>query len=219
MTKIMCCVPWASPFIWAKTMPAFLNLKIPAGVEIRWEFVNGWCSARRKTGGVELAQAWGADYIVFVDADELIEPDTLERLFAHALAGRCPVGGLQPARGYIPHLMERPYQAVCWDDNGKPFTPDKLQTVRYGPMGCCLIQMQVFKEMRRPWFDEKFDPNTMARLSSLDQRFTERLWKNGTPMWIDPTIQAKHMDAMPIDFTFQNRFDDLMVPEVKEANV
>lgn len=199
--KIACVIPWMSPFLWAKPVPAFLNVCIPEGVTVRWFVVNGWCSARRKTGGVELAQAWGATHIWFIDADQVVEEDTLERLCAHVQAGRSPICALQPARGHFPGLTERAYQPVAWDDQGKPFTPDKVMQILYGPLNCILLSMDVFKKLERPWFIEKFNPVTMARLSSLDQHFTARLWMEAeTPLWVDPTIRPKHMDAMPLSW-------------------
>ena len=211
MTKIACVIPWMSPFIWAASMPAYLNLRIPAGLEHRWFMANGWCSARRKTTGVELAKAWGADLILFTDADQVVEPDALERLYAHHCAGRTPVCALQPSRSYLPGLMQKPYQPVCWDEDAKPFTPDKVQIVKHGPLGCFLIPMAIFDALPRPWFSERFDPVTMARLSSLDPHFTRKLWDNKMPMWVDPGIRSTHLHPMEIDWTFQDRFDDLIV--------
>lgn len=214
MKKIACVIPWMSPFLWAKPVPGFLNVRIPEGVTTEWFLPAGWCSARRKTAGVELAMGAGAEYIWFVDADQLVAPDTLERLWAHVQAGRSPVGAMQPCRGYFPQFEgSKPFQPLCWDERGKPFTPKDVQTVVYGPLNCFLISVKVFRELDRPWFSERFNETTMARLSSLDQHFTHKLWKNGTPLWIDPEIRPKHMDAVPLDWTFQDRFDDLMPKE------
>lgn len=206
--KLACVTPWMSPFTYAKPVPALLNLRRPAGVEIRWDWPNGWCSARRKTGGVEWALKSGADYIWFIDADQLVEEDTLERLWAHVESGRSPIGALQPARGHFPGLTERAYQPVCWDNNGKPFTPENVAKVMYGPLNCVILPMDIFQAMSRPWFTERFNQKTMSRLSSLDQHFTKRLWDMGKPLWIDPTIRPRHMDAIPIDWEFQNHFTE-----------
>jgi hypothetical protein len=207
--KLACVIPWMSPFLWAKPIPSFLNLKIPKGVEVRWFMPNGWCSARRKTGGVEQAMEWGADYIWFVDADQLCEEDTLELLWAHVEAGRVPICALQPARGHFPGLTERPYQPVAWDEEGKPFTPTEVRQIVYGPLNCILLDMKTFRDMKRPWFNERFNPTTMARLSSIDQHFTARLANEiKTPVWVDPTIRPKHMEAFPLDWEFQDRFSE-----------
>ncbi len=206
MTKIAIAVPWNSPFVWAKTMPSFLNMSIPKDVEVKWFWPNGWCSARRKTGGVEMAQKWGADYIWFLDADQLCEEDTLERLWGHVEVGRCPIGAIQPARGYFKGLVERPYQPVCWNLDGKPYTPEKVETVMYGPLNCILLPMKLFESLERPWFTERFDPITMGRLSSIDQHFTRKIWLAGSPMWVDPGIRPKHLDVIPLDWSFQEKF-------------
>lgn len=208
--KIACVVPWNSPFLWAKPVPNFLNVKAPAGAEMRWFMPAGWCSARRKTAGVELALDWGADWIWFVDADQVVEEDTLLRLWECAGSLRV-VGAMQPCRGYFPQFKgSKPYQPMCWDEKGQPFTPTKLQTVMYGSLNCFLIDAEIFKKLPRPWFSERFNVTTMARLSSLDQHFTKRLWDNGTPMWVDPEIRPKHMDAFPLGWDMQDRFDDLV---------
>lgn len=217
--KIACVIPWMSPFLWAKPVPGFLNVEYPAGTEHRWFMPSGWCSARRKTSGVEQARAWGADFIWFVDADQLIEPDTLIRLWSHAHAGRSPIGALQPCRGYFPQFRHsKPYQPMCWDADGQPFTPETVQAVKFGPLNCFLIKADLFDTIDRPWFSERFNPLNMARLSSLDQHFTRRLWDHKTPLWIDPTIRPKHMEAMPLDWSFQDRFDDLMEKETADVS-
>ena len=100
---------------------------------------------------------------------------------------------------------------MCWDEEGRPFTPDEFKPVMYGPLNCFLISAEVFRGLPRPWFSERFDVVTMARLSSLDQHFTKKLWDHGTPLWIDPAIRPRHMDAIPLDWQFQDRFNDLMV--------
>ena len=204
--KLAICIPWISPFLWAKPVPAFLNLRIPKGVETRWFFPGGWCSARRKTGGVELARNWGATHIWFLDADQLVEEDTLERLWAHVDAGRVPICALQPARGHFPGLTERPYQPVAWGLDGKPFTPSEVQQIPYGPLNCIILDMAIFERLPRPWFSERFNVTTMARLSSIDQHFTKKLWDIGRPLWVDPSIRPKHMEAFPLDWEMQNRF-------------
>ena len=209
--KLGICVPWMSPFLWAKPVPAFLNLRIPAGVEVRWFMPGGWCSARRKTGGVELAQKWGATHIWFLDADQLVEEDTLERLWSHVEAGRSPICALQPARGHFPGLTERSYQPVAWGLDGKPFTPTEVQKIPYGPLNCIILDMTIFQRLSRPWFSERFNVITMARLSSIDQHFTKKLWDIGRPLWVDPLIRPKHMEAFPLDWEMQNRF---LEPEV-----
>lgn len=207
--KIACVIPWNSPFLWAKPVPGFLNVKAPTGAELRWFMPAGWCSARRKTAGVEQALAWGADFIWFVDADQLIEEDTLCRLYDR-IKGRAAVGTMQPCRGYFPQFKgSKPYQPMCWDEQGQPFTPKEFQPVMYASLNCFLIEAEAFK-MSRPWFIERFNAATMARLSSLDQHFTKRLWDKGTPMWVDPDIRPKHMDAFPLGWDMQDRFDDLV---------
>lgn len=210
--KIACVIPWNSPFLWAKPVPNFLNVKAPAGGELRWFMPAGWCSARRKTAGVEQALAWGAELIWFVDADQLVEEDTLIRLYAKIrVAGVAAVGAMQPCRGYFPQFKgSKPYQPMCWNEKGQAFTPTEFQPVMYGSLNCFLIEAEVFERLPRPWFSERFNVMTMARLSSLDQHFTKKLWDNGFRLWVDPDIRPKHMDAMPLDWGMQDRFDDLM---------
>ncbi len=210
--KIACVIPWNSPFLWARPVPNFLNVRAPAGSELRWFMPAGWCSARRKTAGVEQALAWGADWIWFVDADQLVDEETLLWLWdAVHLGNARAVGAMQPCRGYFPQFKgSKPYQPMCWDEEGQPFTPKKFMPVMYGSLNCFLIDAGIFRELPRPWFSERFNVTTMARLSSLDQHFTKKLWDNKTPLWVHPAIRPSHMDAMPLDWDMQNRFDDLM---------
>ena len=209
--KLLCVIPWNSPFLWAKSVSGFLNLLFPPTMSIGWYLASGWCSARRKTVGVEMAIQSEADFIWFLDADQVVEQETFLKLWDHVIAGRNPIGTMQPCRGYFPQFEgSKPFQPMCWDEHGKPFTPEKLQTVMYGSLNCFIIATDTFKRLERPWFQERFDETTMARQSSLDQHFTKKLWDAGMPLWVDPSIRPKHMDAMELDWSFQNRFDDLM---------
>jgi len=91
-----------------------LKLRHPAGYEVDYFQGRGWSPACRHNHACEQAVAWGADHIVIIGADQVYEPDMLERLVARREAGHEVVAALVPTRGYIDDMKMRPFQPMAW---------------------------------------------------------------------------------------------------------
>lgn len=101
---------------------------------------------------VESALAKNVDYIWFIDTDNLMSPDTLERMIETIeQTGADIVTALyfEKAKPYYPVL--RQYHTDGFWKVENPPLGEVIEVDGCG-MGCCLIKPDVFKKLSKPWF-------------------------------------------------------------------
>ena len=136
---------------------------------------------------------YSADYIMFLDSDQIIKPDTIDRMAAHLENGEDIVTTLifrkdppfQPC--IFSHQEELPnrqiglkYYDVANEDLTKPFY------VQSCGLGCAMIKTDVFKKIPQPWFLPR--PYTGEDISFM----YEATAKYGYKILCDPTIEIGH---------------------------
>ena len=237
---------WSSPFIWTRFTESALNLQQPPGYETKWFFGQGWCPARRHTDICERALEWGADLILFAGCDQVYDPDTLVRLVNRFNEGYEVVAALVPARGYFDWNREmRPFQPMAWrfksqqpvngrvvvrPYRGQALDADMIEVIRPedGPIqrvnfigsGVLLFHRDHLLSLQRPWFVENIDPVTYERHASMDCVFVWRLQTEASAnVYVDTTIDVKHINAFLIDRTFSDRFADWATPGVGDPSI
>lgn len=232
--KLAVVYPWASPFIWTACVDSMLNLRHPEDTEVCFFRGAGWCSASRHLQGCRAAVRWGADYIVIVGSDQVYEPDLLERLMARVREGYDVVAAMVPARAYVGWQEMRPFQPMAWrfknteqlgstavrQYRGMMESADLIEVVEPDPdapmqkinfigSGVLLFPTECLTSLAEPWFFETFHPITYDRIASMDTKFVWRLqWEALVDVWLDTSIEVKHIHPFEIDRTFQHRFDD-----------
>ena len=227
-SKLAVCYPWDSPFAYTQFVDSVLNLQKPEGVEIRFFRGTGWCSARRHTDLCEKALAWGADAILIIGTDQIYPEDLLPRLLArYKETGGDIITALVPFRGYVGWQEMKPFQPLAWrlvGDGTRPFRgvdkdPDMMkcvnmtngdfQRVNIIGTGAILFRRDHLLAVKRPWFYDQVDRNTLHLMNDMDAKFIWRLQTEAKAnMWVDTTIKVKHLHIFQIDETFQNRFMD-----------
>ena len=230
--------PWQSPFMYTRCVESLLHLTHPPGYNVSFWRGSGWSPALRHLHGVEQAYNWGADYIVIVGSDQLYEPDLLCRLVARMGAGFEAVACMLPTRGFLAwnHGM-KPFGKVAWrfkastdglqakvrQYHGQAIDPDMLELIdpsdgemqrcHFIGSGVIMFRREHLDAMRKPYFYESIDPISQQRYSSMDTRFAWRLqWEAGATLWVDTTINVKHLHLFAIDSSFSDRFADWAVP-------
>lgn len=229
MRKLAVCWIWTSPFVWADFAESALQLRHPAGYEVGFFRGKGWSPACRHNHACEQAVGWGADHILILGADQLYEPDLLERLVARREHGCEVISALVPMRGFIPDSgMRKPFQKMAWRIRSKglaaiewnradleaidPMDGD-LQRIDFIGSGVLMFDRDHLLALRRPWFFEKVDQQTQQRTACMDSTFVYRLRSEAyAQVWVDTTIQVRHLHAFQIDETFSDRFVDWAVP-------
>jgi hypothetical protein len=91
----------------------------------------------------EKGLAWGADFILWMDADHTFPPNALARLLARST----PIVGAN-----YPRRNTGEPTAVALDGTALPFDRTGLVEVATLGLGLCLIDAQVFRTVPRPWF-------------------------------------------------------------------
>lgn len=233
--KLGVCWIWGSPFVWTRSVESMLGLRHPAGVEVGFFRGTGWGPAKRHINACEKALAWGADHILILGADQVYEPDLLERLVARVREGYEVVAALVPTRGYLGWEKMKPFQkmawrlksnglaAIQWDRNElEAVDPQdgEMQRIDFIGSGCILFHKDHLAALQRPWFFEDIDHETQNRIACMDTRFCYRLHAEAyAQVWVDTTIQIKHIHPFEIDESFSDRFGDWALPGVGDPSI
>ena len=226
--------PWQSPFFYTRCAESLLHLQRPAGYDVDFFRGSGWSPAVRHISGCEQAYAWGADYIVIVGSDQLYEPDILCRLIARMHEGYEAVACMIPTRGYLAwNQGMKPFGKVAWrfkpsidglqtvarQYRGQFFDGDMLELIdpadgamqqcHFVGSGVLMFRREHLDALKKPWFFESIDPNSQQRFASMDTRFAWRLqWEAWATLWVDTTINVRHLHIFAVDDTFPDRFAD-----------
>lgn len=232
--KLAVCTPWSSPFMYTGYVEHQLNLQHPAGWSVKHIIGKGWCPARRHADMCEKALAWGADWIVITGADQVHPEDMLPRLVARVAQGYEVISALVPARGFVGWQEMHPFQKMAWRltgggamdiaqanlQCGRPSEIEVIdpqagdvQPIHFIGSGVLMFHRDHLLALKLPWFSETYNPQTMARLASMDTTFVWRLQvEAGAHVYVDTTIDVKHLHIFPIDATYSQRFADWAQP-------
>lgn len=211
--KLAVCYPGDMPTLYATAVESLLNIRHPESVEVRWIRGLGWCQARRRIDAAEKAIAWGADFIASLDADQVYDPDVLERLVSRMQEGFGAVAALVPSRGKS-NALPRPFQGCGWrlaEGEFVPVTPEDGEMVRaeFPTHACCIFRASDIERLQKPWYGYTYDKKTWEEVEGEDARFFLRLNQElKVDTWIDTTIQVKHCNVFKIDETYPDRFAD-----------
>lgn len=230
MKKLALVYPWDSPFIFSAGVERFLNMEIPKGYEARWFRGKGWCQARMHTHCCEQALEWGADLICFLGSDQIHPEDMLPRLANHMEEGAGAVSALIPFRGYLGSQEMVPFGKLAWRkvDDGKKIPPvaidpkaGDLQKIDFIGSGVILFRAEYLRRLKKPWFWDRIeDSDRQIRKSNFDVEFVWALQNElGVQMYVDTTIDVRHLHVFEIDETFQDRFADWAEPDSGDPSI
>ena len=159
----------------------------------------GFTIAENRNYCVVQAQRNNSDYLLFVDDDMTLPPDTLEKLLARNkdVVGvnsysRClplssTVGLLDKNGEYL-----RPEHHTAWECR----VPKELFKCYFVGMGVGLIDMKVFEKIEKPYFEfityKKGEFKGMVKVGE-DGAFCEKVKKAGMEIWCDGSIPIGHL--------------------------
>ena len=142
---------------------------------------------------VEAAIRAQADYIMFLDSDQIINEDTIDRMVTYLNNGEDIVTALifrkdppyQPCIFSSQRELENKqislqYYDVEGQDLTKPFYVESCG------LGCAMIKLDVFKNIKQPWFLPR--PYTGEDIS-----FMWEVRQKGYKILCDPTIEIGHI--------------------------
>lgn len=225
--KLVVGTPWDTEMIWTRAVKAMLNMKHPEGVEVEYVFGRGWCPSRKHNDICEQALDAGADLICIIGADQIHPSDMLVKLYQRFVETDGVITALVPFRGYVGWQDMKPFQPLGWrlecegmrefrgqdldGDMMKTIDPEagELQKISVIGSGVLMFHRDHLLSLKKPWFYDRADPETMHRVADMDSKFVWRLQSEaGARVWVDTTIKVRHLHAFEIDESYQERFAD-----------
>lgn len=176
MSRTLIGVP-TSGTINAKTAFSLFNLEGDADLVMQF----GCDVASNRNEIVNQTLNSGAEYLLFVDADMVFNPDTLTRMLSH---GKDMVGLLCNKRTFPLVSNVAPLD----EDRTKPIPKTLFKAGSCGT-GVMLIKTEVFKKLSFPWFEFRYEGNEHI---GEDVNFCRNARKIGYDIWVDPEIPVRH---------------------------
>jgi hypothetical protein len=165
----------------AKTLGSIMGVLITSpSVVTGYSMRQGGDIVSARTFCVQDAIEKKATHIFFVDSDMQFPPDTLEKLLAH----KKEIVTVEYNRRKLPA------ESVTTPQSER--SEKELYKAHNIGGGCLLIDLKVFEQIAKPWFN--FGRNSNGELViGEDTWFANTARDAGIDSWIDPTIPVKHI--------------------------
>ena len=208
-------VEFFQSFVQAQTYLQLKSDELPFEVgQLRWIAPHTFPIDANRNECVAWLKKWDIDISVWIDADQVLEMDTLFKLLKK--------GDGYPIYAGIYHLKKPPYHPIVFTANDDfdvfypvyfypeedPFYADMLG------MGCVKIDMEVFNELDRPYFKYQPIPKEISEIDELYKfKFDNEVNDVSEDVWfwkqvrentdfrvvVDPTIQVGHITGLSIN--------------------
>jgi hypothetical protein len=154
-------------------------------VQFAFNHFKGTLIANARNNIAEGALKLGAEWLLFLDSDMTFPRETLTRLMSW---NKDIVCASYVKRAY-PHHTVGSLVARPGDEVGKPALVETngLYEMEKIGLGVCLIKMEVFKKLPRPWFGHEFRSGSNAMVGE-DIFWCHNVRKLGYRIWIDAAL-------------------------------
>ena len=190
--KVLIAVPTFENIL-PETFKSIYGLHTPDGVVTQFDFVKGYDCAKARTEIAKEAVKYGFDYVLMVDSDVIIPPDTLDYMLTD------PVDiclGVYPRKNTTTGQTEI-FKLGCRDFTDKNnlniseiVEPGRID-IKGGGLGCALIKTSVFSKLPRPWFHYVVYNNDTCL--SEDNFFCDRAAGKGFRIQADTRVRCSHL--------------------------
>lgn len=154
-----------------------------------------------RNGLVQQAQHFGCTHILFMDTDQVYHDfDMIQRMLAHDKL----VVGAKVHRRYPPFdpLLLRGDSGSLYSVPDEEILEGGLVEVGATGCGCILYNMDVFIDLEPPWFE--LTVGEFGQPIGEDVCFCEKLKKAGHKIYVDCSIDIKHLSLLAVDWgTYQ----------------
>ncbi len=157
--------------------------------ELSFEFVKGYDCAMARNEIGKLVQEGGYDYVLMVDSDTIIPPDTLTYLLdppVDVVLGVCPRKNTKEGRtAMVKH------NAIDQNDWFYSELPEGRTEIKCGGFACALVKASVFTRLDYPYFQyvNRGDGSTLSE----DYYFCQAARMYGIPVYMDPRVRCGHL--------------------------
>jgi len=194
--KILLAVPTATPYVRIDCIQSLYSLRVPIGIELKREFITGYscCQSRNKASCKALDENY--DAILFVDSDQILPQETLEKLLAinapfaaswsmMATADqRTNISIYNPEKKFYDFMLQKDVPA------------NKLIKVDAIGFAAVLIKTDVLKQMKYPYF--KYVEYENRTTLSEDLYFCDIMRKSNIDMICDTSLRVWHSKSINI---------------------
>lgn len=166
---------------------------------------------------VDIAMNFGCDYLLFYDDDMLFGTDAFLRLFLNQVpvCAALAFTGREPIAPVIYKFTNE------WDDVRKvdsvniqvvfEYERNALQKVDAVGGGMVLIDMEVFKQIQKPWFN--------STGMGEDIFFCYQCGRAGVPVYVDTRVKTLHKPTFPTEWHDEVKFERDYAKQKREAGV
>lgn len=190
--KVLVAVPTFEGHVLSECAEGVANLNF-GGLDHSFYFPKGYGVAECRNLIAERALDDGCEWVLMVDSDILVHPDALVTLMGH---GKGCVLGFYATKGRTDGTLSlfrngfkdryMAYEVRELRQSGK-----SLIKVSGGGFGCALVRTDVFKSLKRPWFDWVERPNGTSL--SEDLYFCNSLNQSGIGVYADTRVGCGHI--------------------------
>lgn len=200
MPKVLICVPTFEN-ITPDTFKTLWDMEKPC--ETDFQFVRGYDVATARNKCAKLALEGDYTHLMMVDNDVTPPKDALKNLLEDRLR---VVSGFYAHRGEANIYSDRTCVCRLFSEDGAPYFSYPLESeytaeevrakkeplkIHGSGMGCVLIDVTVFFELKYPYFD--WVNYGQGGMLSEDLFFCEQLHANDIPIYVDPRVGCGHL--------------------------
>ncbi len=167
---------------------AIYNLK--SEHELFFDFVKGYDVACARNEIARQAQLGGYDYVLMVDSDTIIPPDTLDLMLdppADIVLGVCPRKNTKDGKTAIIKYDAPEYENSYYYSD----LPEERTLVKGGGFACALVRTYVFTALDCPWF--QYVTNLDGSTLSEDFYFCQLARVFGFKIYVEPKVRCGHL--------------------------
>ncbi len=199
--KLAIAVPCSFPYVPIAFHESFTVTKKPNGgyTYIRVNSLHSIEDMRNQA--VMEALRLNCTHLLQIDSDMVLNPNTIPVLLSREVD---IVGAL-----YFNRFPPFEPTAILSLDRFPEWTPDSFYGVDRIGGGCLLVNTDVFRIMKAPWFRMKRDEGGNILLGE-DFAFCDEARKLGYKVWCDSTVTAKHVNQTLIDETTRMEYESAL---------
>ena len=158
--------------------------------ELHFDFMKGYDCAVARNNIAKNVLAHGYDYVLMVDSDTIVPPDTLDLMLdppVDVVLGFCPRKNTKDGKSAIIKLGSASYRDSFYYSE----LSDERIKVKGGGFACALIKATVFNELDYPYF--QYVTNEDYSTLSEDFFFCQQAAMYGIDIWADPRVKCGHL--------------------------
>ncbi len=184
--KIIIGIPTASALLHRRFVQSLMSLQYPNGADVDINIVEGYQIPFARNRIVQHALELNADYVFFIDADMIFPLDTLIRLFNRRV-DICHALSFRRTAPYYPCLFKWLEKEQCYESIDYSKNESDMISVDAAGSACTLINTNVFKKLKKPYYYYK------SNIFSSDLTFSMDVKKAGYNIFVDKTLKIGHI--------------------------